>query len=121
MGQKRNTVLLAAGILLAALGVLFVQQIFMKKEGGTAIVQIDGREIYRLNLQEETEILLEEDGYNKIVVKDGAVAVTEADCPDQVCVRTGGISATGEVIACLPHELIITIEGVQGQQDAAVA
>lgn len=120
MTQRRNTIWMAAGILILSLAGLCFQQMFLKKEGSFAVVQVSGQEIYRLDLQKETEFVLEETGYNKIVVEDGAVAVTEADCPDQICVRTGRIHTAGEVIACLPHETIITIEGEPGRQDAAV-
>ena len=41
----------------------------------------------------------------------GAAAVTEADCGDHTCVRTGAVSREGERIVCLPHKLIIHIEG----------
>ena len=56
----------------------------------------------------------------KCHVKDGKIAVTAANCPDLVCVHTGSISHTGEVIACLPHKLIITISDYsEDQLDAA--
>ena len=34
-----------------------------------------------------------------------------ADCPDQVCVRQGAVRYNGESIVCLPHRLIVSIEG----------
>ncbi len=34
----------------------------------------------------------------------------QADCHDKICVKTGAISQKGEVIACLPHKLIIEIK-----------
>ena len=37
--------------------------------------------------------------------------VTDADCPDQVCIRMGKISKTGENIVCLPHKLVVQLEG----------
>ena len=48
----------------------------------------------------ETEL-----GYNIVHVEHGAISVTEADCPDQVCVRQGKISGSLIPIACLPHRL----------------
>ena len=35
----------------------------------------------------------------------------EADCPDRLCVRQGAVSRVGESIICLPHELVVTVEG----------
>lgn len=121
MKQKRNTIILASAVVVAALAVVMSQMIFLKKEGTYALVQVQQEQRYRLNLQKETELVVEDEtGFNKIKVKDGAVAVTEADCPDKVCVRTGYISKTGEVIACLPHELTVTISGADAKEDAMV-
>lgn len=121
MKQKRNTIILVSAVVVVALAVVVFQMIFLKKEGTYALVQVRQEQRYRLDLQKETELVVEDEtGFNKIKVKDGAVAVTEADCPDKVCVRTGYISKTGEVIACLPHELTVTISGADAKEDAMV-
>ena len=52
------------------------------------------------------------------MVKDGKVSVTEADCPDKVCVNTGEISKSGDTIVCLPHKLVVEIEGSTSETDA---
>ena len=51
-------------------------------------------------------------GYNVVTVKNGKVAVTEATCPDQYCVRQGFCSG-GRSIVCLPNKLVITFVGDQ--------
>ena len=48
--------------------------------------------------------------HNRIRVEKESIAVTDADCPDKICVHTGTISKPGEIIACLPHKLIIEIK-----------
>ena len=55
-------------------------------------------------------------GMNILEIKNGMAYVTEADCPDQVCIRMGKISKTGENIVCLPHKLVIQVEGDVGQK-----
>lgn len=111
MKKTRNTIILTAVLILAAAGGLLVQHFVLKKEGSCAIVQSYGEEIARLPLDKEDEILVQaQNGYNRICTSDGFVFVAEADCPDKICVHEGRIQSTGEVIACLPHELIITIE-----------
>ena len=50
------------------------------------------------------------DFYNVVEIKDGKVSVTEASCKNQVCVRHGAISRTGESIVCLPNRLVVRIE-----------
>ena len=119
MHKKRNTIIFAALVILIALAGLLVQEKFLKKEGSYAMIWSGGTEVARLPLSKDTELVIGDtvQGYNRIVVKDGFVSVTEADCADKICVREGKISSTGEVIACLPHELIITVEGA-GEEDA---
>lgn len=48
-------------------------------------------------------------GQNRIVLNGGTVAVEDADCPNRLCQKQGAISRPGEVIACLPHRLLIEV------------
>lgn len=110
--KKRNTMILLAVIAVIASGGVFLQQTVLKKSGAYAIVQADGEEIARLDLAKDM-VLTVGDGkrdYNIVEVKDGYVSVTEADCADLICVHTGKVQNQGDVIACLPHKLIVYIE-----------
>ena len=50
------------------------------------------------------------DYYNVVVISGDTVSVTEASCKNQVCVKHGKISRSGESIVCLPNRLVIRIE-----------
>ncbi|NMD44524.1 MAG: NusG domain II-containing protein [Clostridiales bacterium] len=50
-------------------------------------------------------------GYNIIEVSPGGIEVIEADCPDQICVSRGRVTKSGLPIVCMPHRLMIEIEG----------
>ena len=111
MKRKRKTVLFLI-ILFLIIGIGFlIQRYYLGKSGISAIIEQDGETISELDLSKDTELVLDDGngGSNTITVKNGKIAVTDANCPDLVCVHTGSISQTGEVIACLPHKLIITI------------
>ncbi len=54
-----------------------------------------------------------EHGYNDILIEDGAVSVTAADCPDKVCVNTGATNSSVVPIICLPHRLEIRITSAE--------
>ena len=115
MKRKRNTVLFLI-ILFLIIGIGFlIQRYYLGKSGISAIIEQDGETVAELNLNKNTEFVLNDGkgGSNTITVQNGHISVTEANCPDLVCVRTGAISQTGEVIACLPHKLIITISSDQ--------
>lgn len=53
-----------------------------------------------------------EESYNRIEIAEGRVRCTEANCPDQICVHTAALdgSTDGNPIACLPHQLVISLE-----------
>jgi hypothetical protein len=50
--------------------------------------------------------------YNLIVADDGRVRVAEADCPDQVCVRTGWVSFAPQQVVCLPYRVVVKVVSV---------
>ena len=52
--------------------------------------------------------------YNTVEIKGGEVKVSEASCKNQVCVKHGSISRTGETIVCLPNRLVVRIEDPEG-------
>ena len=57
-------------------------------------------------------------GTNTVQVEKGRIRVSEADCPDQICVHQGWISDGVVPIVCLPHRLMIEIVGAGGDLDA---
>ena len=46
-------------------------------------------------------------GYNEITVSTGGIAVTDADCPDRLCVLFSKNNTGRLPIICLPHKLAI--------------
>ena len=46
-------------------------------------------------------------GYNEITVSAGGIAVTDADCPDRLCVLFSKNNTGRLPIICLPHKLAI--------------
>lgn len=59
----------------------------------------------------------DESGSNTVSVEKGRIRVSAADCPDQVCVNQGWISDGTVPIVCLPHRLMVEIEGGGGELD----
>lgn len=57
-------------------------------------------------------------GSNTVTVEPGRICVSEADCPDQVCVMQGWLSDQAMPIVCLPHRLIILLKDVDLGSDA---
>lgn len=63
---------------------------------------------YDLNKNQSIQIQ-NQYGSNTLSIQNGTVSMTESDCRNQICVQTGPIEAPGQMIVCLPHELIAEI------------
>ena len=88
----------------------------MSTGGGTvAVISIDGEEYERIDLSKVTESydieLSTQYGHNTVHVSKGAIRVSESDCPDHICMNQGAITKSGVPIICMPHRLVIQIEG----------
>ena len=47
-------------------------------------------------------------GYNIVEIGEGnTIRISEADCPDKTCIKTGTLKSEGVPIVCLPHKLVI--------------
>ena len=72
-----------------------------------------GERLYVLELSVDQQITVSTDlGTNVITIQDGAIAVTQADCPDHYCMERGWCSG-GAQIVCLPNRLVIKFLGTQ--------
>ena len=115
----KNDILLIAALLVLA-GAVFGLLRLTRARGGEAVVTVDGQTVAVLPLAADTALTVGEDrGFRNVVeVAGGSVRVTDADCPDRLCVRQGWISYDGESIVCLPHKLVVAVRGAEGGLDA---
>lgn len=60
------------------------------------------------------------DHHNTIEIKNGEVRMTNANCPDQLCVHSHPISKNGEMIVCLPHRLYVKLIKVRDDSDVDI-
>lgn len=114
----RNDILLAAAVILVAGGVWLFTTL-NKAPGEYAAVIVNGVETARYPLDTDAEIRLESEngGYNILVIKDGKADITEASCPDKICVNQHAVSKTGEAITCLPNKTVVEIVGGEQEVD----
>lgn len=96
---------------------------------------------YFVNIQENNYIEIKRDGvilqeikpgyndkftintgdiFNEIELVGNKIRVSNANCYDRVCVKTGFIEKTGEIIVCLPSKLSIKIMGENNELDGMV-
>ena len=94
-------------LFLAACGGLSLVLLSTAQPAQQVEIWSDGKLIDTLSLLDDQQITVESSkGSNVVTIRDGAVAVTEADCPDSYCMKRGFCDG-GTDIVCLPNRLVI--------------
>ena len=116
--KTKYWVLLLALVLVLCTGLSL--WLFRPQQAGFVQVTAKGQLLHTLPLSVDTVVTVETElGTNIITVKDGKVAVTQADCPDQHCVNRGFCSG-GAQIVCLPNRVVLTfLNGTSGLDGVA--
>ena len=117
--KRGDRVLLLA---LVAAGAVFAALLWLLRSPGAQVtVTVDNVRLASFPLDEQREYLIETSyGTNLLVITDGTAMLTEADCPDKLCVKQGAIRCAGDSIICLPHKLVVEITGTEGQSAGGV-
>lgn len=84
-----------------------------KTPGGVAVVTVDGTERgrYALNEERREQITLADGAYNVLMISEGRADITDASCPDKICVRHRAVDKSGQSIVCLPNKVVVEIKG----------
>jgi len=121
MIKKKDLILVGVILIIAFVGILFM--FLTKEEGGELVITVDGK-VYK-TLPLDTDITLsigEESGdYNILQIKEGKVTMTDANCPDKYCVKHRSIHYKHESIICLPHRVVLEIQGGDENDVDAIA
>ena len=111
MKSKYWAVLIGLILVLCAVFSLFL--LGEQTPAAMAEIRSDGILIRTAHLNTDQEFTVPcPGGYNTVTVKNGKIAVTEADCPDGYCMERG-FCDSGTPIVCLPHKLVIEFVGEQ--------
>ena len=107
---KRDIFLIAAFLCVALIIYAFLY--LSSSEGDIVIVKVDGTVVKELPLNQDDEFTVSgfQGGINSIIIRNGSVLASDADCPDKLCVKTGKINRAGETIVCLPHRVVVEIK-----------
>ena len=86
------------------------------------VIEVDGEVYCDYDMDEVKGIIpisTPNGGENRVWVQDDLVFMDSANCPDQTCVKQGVIKDGTVPIVCLPHKVIVRIEGGKSDFDAA--
>lgn len=112
--KKQDLILIAAVIVIAVL-LFFASRMMHKSPAAVVEVSVDGTVISTLDLSKDQELPITgaSGGFNLLVIKNGEAYVTEASCPDKVCIHQGKIHLDGEIIVCLPNKMTAQIKSAR--------
>ncbi len=114
--MKKNDLILIVITLVVAIACLLGMKIWQKSNtsgDAVAVVTIDGNIYGEYPLSEDVveRVELPDGSYNVLTIAEGYASVTEASCPDQICVHHNHVKYAGETIVCLPNKLVVEING----------
>ncbi len=108
--MKKTDILLLISVVAIAAIALTVTYVVLGGSGDTVVVTVDGEEYARLPLNEDKELTIKtEHGTNVLVIKDGKAYISEASCPDKICVKTGTADEVKSIV-CLPNKVTVRVE-----------
>ena len=82
-----------------------------------AVVVIEGKQKFKLNMREDTTIFLSKEKYSNLLgdmvieIQNEKVRVEREESPFHYCSLQGWVEDVGRPIVCLPNDVIVTIVG----------
>ena len=110
--KTRNEIILVGGLIVFILLLFLAGRLRFGTSAIEAEVSVDGQVIAAYGLDENVDIIINgyNGGTNHLIIKDGGASITEASCPDKICVRQGIIKEAGQSLVCLPNKVIVTLK-----------
>ena len=111
---KKDLILLLIVLFAGVVGIIIMNS---ADAGKSAEIIVDGKTTETISLDENFEKEV-----NGVVIccENKEIYVKNSDCPDNVCVRSGKISKSGESIICAPNRVAIKIDGKKGNLPDAI-
>lgn len=111
MEHRIKEILIIAAVLIASvIAIVIINN--RSLNGNNVIISVDDSTYGTYSLYKEQQIVIESSyGINVVEIKDGAVRMLSADCPNQLCVKMRPMNEDNhDSIVCLPHKVIVEIK-----------
>lgn len=112
--MKKKELCFILSLLLCAVLLLIARPYFGSTSSQIQITA-NGEVLGIYSLAEDQTIQIQD---NVCTIKDGKAQMTQASCPDQLCIRQGAIDLHGGMIVCLPNKIVI--EATQTESDPGI-
>ena len=116
--MNRNTRVLLAALALLVFGAIgfLLWESHQKASRPVAQIYRSGvllREVALDAVTQPEEFIIEgENGaHNTVLIEPGRICISDASCPDQLCIHQGWISDRSIPLVCLPNQVMIQIVG----------
>ena len=113
--KKKEAVFIGALLIISVALCIFVYAVPHGTHGSIQIT-VDGKLYGTYSLAEDQVIQIGDT--NVCEIKDGEVKMTDADCPDHLCMKQPAVGSAGGYIVCLPNRVVIQGEGDSDSQDS---
>lgn len=109
MKKLRNDIILISAVILIA--VISATLYFALQKSGESVAVIQGgTKVAEYSIKENITVPITEGQHtNTLVIENGKAYISQANCPDKICVNHRPVSKTGETIVCLPAKLVVEI------------
>ena len=109
--MKKKEFIILATVMACALLAMAVLHYGRNTKGNCVEIMVDNEVVNRYSLEEDGvyEIAGSNGGHNILHIHEGSAYISEATCPDQLCVHQKAISDTGEMLVCLPNRVIVKV------------
>ena len=119
MKFNKNDFVLVIIIILVAVSAFVLHNVLGDKGASSVTVKVDGEIQGVYSLMEDQEIAIN-NGTNILVIKNGKADMTDADCPDRLCVNQKAVSKNNENIICLPNKVVVEVDSSENSEFDAV-
>ena len=106
-------------ILIITLLAFFFIISFSGTSGKTAVITVDGAEVRRINLDsaDNETLTLDTNPVVTLHISEGTIRFTNSQCPSKICQHRGALKSAGDVAACVPAGVVVSITDSSNKND----
>ena len=121
--KTRNDIILISSLILVTVVALIIVLLTRVKTNLIAKISVQNQVVLVIDLSKKENKEYEIDGLKgklKIQTYNGAIAITESNCPHQDCVKVGYVNTTNRPIICAYNSVYIYLEGASSGSDVII-
>ncbi|MEG6567519.1 NusG domain II-containing protein [Thermoanaerobacterium saccharolyticum] len=107
-----DKILIGVLLIISLVSAYFTYDKALSRTGTNVVIEVNGSKYQELPLNVDKTVTIRNGRHlNVVEIKDGKVRMREANCLDQICVKTGWIEKEGQQIVCLPNRVVVRVTG----------